>query len=414
MKIYLVEHAIGAFAFNDRGELVDYVHNNKEIGKVVDYLLENEEGEPLPSSLELVKKVGAEEVVVEDEREVQKLQAKAGVKVTYATSHVGARKFRESLESFALSTHFASTDELYNYLHQLSLELTRRKLRKAAQRRDLLAIQAVRAMDDIDKTINLFSERLREWYSVHFPELDKMLEDHRQYASVVSRFGYRDAIGNKDELVELGIQEAKASRIIDVARKSIGAELSEADIRALTSLSDSILRLFQIRDELNEYVDSVMREVAPNITALVDSSLGARLLSLANGLDELAKMPASTIQVLGAEKALFRALRSGARPPKHGIIYQYPAIHSSPRWQRGKIARALASKLAIAAKIDAFTGRLSSDQLVDQLMKRIEEIKTKYPSAPPRQESQKQESQRQKGKRERGRGDRRRRGGRRR
>jgi nucleolar protein 56 len=405
MKIYLVEHAIGTFAFDERGELVDYAHNPREVSKVIDYLLENEEGEPLPSALELVKKLKPEEVIVEDEREVPRLQGLTGVKTASIAQHPGAKAFRASMASIALSTNFISSEqELYDYLHQLSLELTRRKLRKAAQRRDLLAIQAVRAMDDIDKTINLFSERLREWYSVHFPELDKMLEDHRQYASIVSRFGYRDAITSKEDLVDLGLQEQRATRIVDVAKRSIGAELSEADIRALTSLSNTMLRLFEIRDELNEYVDSVMREVAPNVTALVDSSLGARLLSLANGLDELAKMPASTIQVLGAEKALFRALRSGARPPKHGIIYQYPAIHGSPRWQRGKIARALASKLAIAAKIDAFSGRLAADQLADQLNKRIEEIKSKYPSPPPRQETPPRQERESRGrKRERGR-----------
>ncbi len=127
-----------------------------------------------------------------------------------------------------------------------------------------------------------------------------------------------------------------------------------------------------------------MKEVAPNITALVGPLLGARLLSLAGGLDELARLPASTIQVLGAEKALFRALRTGGKPPKHGVIFQYPDIHRSPRWQRGKIARALAAKLAIAAKVDAFTGRYIGDVLVQQLRKRIEEIKKLYAKPPVR------------------------------
>ena len=127
-----------------------------------------------------------------------------------------------------------------------------------------------------------------------------------------------------------------------------------------------------------------MLEVAPNIRGLVGPLLGARLISLAGGLSRLARLPASTIQVLGAEKALFRALRTGGRPPKHGVIFQYPAIHRSPRWQRGKIARALAAKLAIAARIDAFTGEYKADELKEELEKRIEEIKTLYAKPPKR------------------------------
>jgi rRNA biogenesis protein Nop56/Nop58 len=144
-----------------------------------------------------------------------------------------------------------------------------------------------------------------------------------------------------------------------------------------------------------------MKEVAPNITALVGPTLGARLLSLAGSLEDLAKMPASTIQVLGAEKALFRALRKKGRPPKHGVIFQYPDIHTSPRWQRGKIARALAAKLAIAARVDQFSGRFIGDKLNEELKKRIEEIKTKYAQPPPKKvQGQQQPKPKQKGKKD--------------
>jgi len=130
-------------------------------------------------------------------------------------------------------------------------------------------------------------------------------------------------------------------------------------------------------------LDSVMDEVAPNTRALVGSLLGARLIALAGGLTNLAKLPASTVQVLGAEKALFRSLRTGTRPPKHGIIFQHSIIHEAKRWQRGKIARALAGKLTIATRIDAFGGKYVGDQLRVDLEKRIEEIKERYVEAPP-------------------------------
>ena len=121
-----------------------------------------------------------------------------------------------------------------------------------------------------------------------------------------------------------------------------------------------------------------MKKIAPNITAIAGPTIGARLLAKAGGLEKLARLPASTIQVLGAEKALFRALRKGTKPPKHGILFQHPWVHGTPRWQRGKIARVIAAKLALAARIDLYRGELVKE-LVEKLKERIKEIKKKYP-----------------------------------
>jgi nucleolar protein 56 len=134
-----------------------------------------------------------------------------------------------------------------------------------------------------------------------------------------------------------------------------------------------------------------MGEVAPNVKSLVGSLLGARLISIAGNLRNLAMRPASTIQVLGAEKALFRSLKTGARPPKHGLIFQAALLHDAKRWQRGKIARALAGKLAIAARADAFGGNYVGDRLKADLNRRIEEIKEKYREPPPPKEKPPQE-----------------------
>ncbi len=383
MKIYLVEHAIGSFGYDENGNLVDFVPMERDIGKVSEYLIKNEKGEPLPTTLKLLEKLKPEEVIVENEGIIPSLQ-KLGYKARSEIHHIGASKFRSSLGEVATSKGlFKSADELYAYLYNLSLEYTRRKIRGEAQKRDLLAIQTIRALDDIDKTINLFSERLREWYSIHFPELDKIVDDHETYAKIVTELGMRENF-SEGALKDLGISEELSKRIAKAAKSSIGADISEVDIKAIRMLSSKIVDLYNIRRELVSYLESVMKEVAPNVTALVGPTIGARLLSLAGSLEDLAKMPASTIQVLGAEKALFRALRKGGKPPKHGVIFQYPEIHGSPRWQRGKIARALAAKLAIAARVDAFSGRYIGDRLVEDLRKRIEEIKTKYASPPPR------------------------------
>ncbi|RLE81378.1 MAG: C/D box methylation guide ribonucleoprotein complex aNOP56 subunit, partial [Thermoprotei archaeon] len=295
-----------------------------------------------------------------------------------------AKAFRANIAVYMIKLGL-SEDEYRKFTYDVSLALTRKKVRKAAEKRDLFIAQAINALDDVDKTINLFSSRIREWYGLHFPELDEILEEHEDYVKVVSLIGSREKI-SKEPLMKIGIKEDLAEKIVSAAKKSMGADITDFDIDAIRNVSNITLELFKARRRLEKYIDEAMLEVAPNVRGLVGPLLGARLISLAGGLSKLATLPASTIQVLGAEKALFRALRTGTRPPKHGVIFQYPAIHRSPRWQRGKIARALAAKLAIAARIDAFSGEYKADELKEELEKRIEEVKTLYARPPPRKE----------------------------
>jgi nucleolar protein 56 len=162
----------------------------------------------------------------------------------------------------------------------------------------------------------------------------------------------------------------------------MGANIDESDLAILQSFCGLMQDLYKFREKTEGYVDECLKEVAPNMTAIIGASLSARLMSIAGSLENLAKMPASTLQVLGAEKALFRSLKTGARPPKHGVIFQHTAIHQSPRWQRGKIARALSGKLSIAARVDAFEGEFVGEKLRKNVDKKIEEIKERYKTAP--------------------------------
>lgn len=406
MKAYLVDTIIGVFALDDEGKVLAYSLAPKDLDENVEYMLKIEAGEEtaqLKEVLEKLRDMGVKKVVVETEVDAKHVSG-AGFEVEVSPGNKVAALVREKLSEYALSYEFVkSEDEYREFYHKALLELTRRKLRRAAEKRDMLAVQAIRAIDDIDKTINLFVARLREWYSLHFPELDDLVREHPDYVKVVAELGHRDNV-IKESLVKLGFSEAKAEKIAEMAKKSIGADLSDFDIVKIQTLARIIDQLYKLRSELADYIEAVMKEIAPNITALVGPLLGARLLSLAGGLESLARLPASTIQVLGAEKALFRALRTGGKPPKHGVIFQFPAIHRSPRWQRGKIARALAAKLAIAAKIDYFTGRFIGDKLREELNKRIEEIKKLYAKPPIRKKEERvKERPRPRGRR-RGRG----------
>jgi nucleolar protein 56 len=399
-RVYVAETIIGVIAVDENGDIVEYVKSPSGLDDLVEYVISVEKGDVTPQLVEILGKLkerGISEVVVES-YSTAKAASSQGLTSIVDPSSIQILRIREKLPELAVKLGFASApEEYFKKLHEVALEWTRRKLRRVAQKRDLLAVQAVRAIDDIDKTINLYVARLREWYSLHFPELDELLKDHLQYAKLVYELGDR-ANFTAENLAKLDVPEDLIEKITSAATTTIGAELSDFDLNYIRVLAGIILDLYKLRTTLEEYIETIMKEVSPNITALVGAKLGARLLSLAGGLEKMAKLPASTIQVLGAEKALFRALRTGGKPPKHGVIFQHPAIHRSPRWQRGKIARALAAKLAIAAKVDYFTGRLIGDKLTAELQQRIDEIKKLYSKPPPKVERAKvQEKKRRKG-----------------
>lgn len=394
MRVYLAELIIGTLALDEKGNVVDYELGPRDMDSAAEEALKMERGELSSATVRLLSKLeekGVKELVVETEEIAKKLISE-GFDAKVEVSPQPIFQARANVAKLAVELGFSENEEEFiDFLHKTSIEITRRKLRGAAQKRDLLAVQAIRAIDDIDRTINLYAARVREWYSLHFPELDDLIREHEDFVRLVAELGHRESF-TKDAIVKLGFSEAKASRIADAASRSIGADLSDFDVKPIQVLAGITSRLYELRRELADYISAVMKEVAPNVTALVGPLLGARLLSLAGSLEELARLPASTIQVLGAEKALFRALRTGGKPPKHGVIFQYPDIHRSPRWQRGKIARALAAKLAIAAKIDAFTGRYIGDQLKEVLRKRIEEIKKLYAKPPVRKKEERVEA----------------------
>jgi nucleolar protein 56 len=182
------------------------------------------------------------------------------------------------------------------------------------------------------------------------------------------------------------IPKERAQMVAKAAESSMGADIAELDLQQIQALAKNVLEFYELRKNMENYVDRTMEEMAPNVRAVAGALLGARLIAIAGSLQNLAMKPASTIQVLGAEKALFRSLKTGARPPKHGLIFQHTLLHDAKRWQRGKIARVIAGKLAIAARADAFGGRYIGDYLKAQINKRLEEIREKYKEPPPPKE----------------------------
>lgn len=248
-------------------------------------------------------------------------------------------------------------------------EAARSQVRDAYASRDSLLIQTVSALNESNKASNLLFERLREWYSIHFPELNVL--DVEKYCLLVEALD-KDNV-DLSRIAQI-VGGGKAADIANKARSSMGISFGFKDLAAVKRLALSILELRKLRVELEDYQAGVARELCPNLCHLLEPTLAARIVAQAGGLLRLATLPASTVQVLGAEKALFKHLRNNAKPPKHGIIFNHPAICNAPKKQRGKLARSLSTKISTASKADAFTKRFIAEKLKADFEKRVKEI----------------------------------------
>ena len=260
-------------------------------------------------------------------------------------------------------------------IRDFAIGLSSSKVTEVSESLDLHIIQAINTLDEIDKIANALSSRLREWYGLHFPELDNVIDSINGYAQIVIA-GKRNSLSKK-VYEDAGFPDSKADMLSLITSKSRGGDISDINLTIVQSIAKQILEIHNLRKNLEEHIESEMQNVAPNISAILGPAVGARILARAGSMHKLASMPASTIQVLGAEKALFRALKTGAQPPKHGLLFQHAMVHAAPRWQRGKIARAIAAKAVIAARIDVY-GEGLNKTLLEKLNVRVGEIEKKY------------------------------------
>ena len=277
-------------------------------------------------------------------------------------------------------------DELAGILQKFAINLSSMKVKETSEKLDLHLVQAVNTLDEIDEIINTIGTRIREWYGLHFPELDYLLQNIITYANIVRDAGPRENI-TKELLSQLEVPEKKIELIQQAISKSQGGDLTVESSESLKILASEVIKLSELRTNLSSTVENLMKLLAPNLNNILTAIIGARLIAKAGSLLRLAQMPSSTIQIIGAEKALFRALKTGTRPPKHGLIFQHPSVNSAPKWHRGKIARALSSKIAIAVRIDVYRKGALDNSILDKLTKRIETIQKIYHEPPKGKES---------------------------
>jgi nucleolar protein 56 len=370
-SLFLLEVGLAAFDEN----------NNLLISKKFDNAISSyhslKSGENSEELKEIIEKLRSFDDIAVNDQSVAFLLKRSGL-----NSHIMPQELQDKIQNakptFIVDSQLANNEmEATQALRAFAIKYSSSKVKEASEKLDLHIIQSINAMDELDKIINTIGARMREWYGLHFPELDNLIQSLTAYAEIVTRSGLRENI-NREILEISGIQDKKAEIIMDAARRSKGGDMTQINIAMVKKLADEVISQSELRRILADHIESAMETVAPNIKAMLTASVGARIIAKAGSLSRLAVLPASTIQVLGAEKALFRALKTGTRPPKHGLLFQHPLIHAAPRWQRGKIARAIASKVAIAARIDVYRHAEKDLFISKRLDARIAEIQEKY------------------------------------
>lgn len=372
----LIFSAYGVWCVNEQLKIIDNTilgDTSEERGASFHRIIQSEPDPDLSAFLSKLEKVGVDRFFVESQLQAEALTRLYQVKVLYYEDVELWRRVRRDF----LAPLLDSSKRVI--VRDVALQLARQAIREASEQKDQLIVQAMNALDDVEKMQNLVVSRLREWYGLHFPEVTQRIENGSDLAQLIIEGGDREQIQTQSELLELVMKAVGKTFSVE---KSMGAEISQYDMQMIQNLARHYLDLQKFREQLEKYIDEAMLETAPNLRGLIGPILGARLIGLVGGLEKLARLPASTIQVLGAERAMFRALKTGARPPKHGVIFQHTLVHSAPWWQRGKIARIMAGKIAIAARIDLYSGEYIADELKQSINSRISEVKRQYPTGP--------------------------------
>lgn len=315
-------------------------------------------------------------------------------KISIEKSNEYGRYVRENLSDIISKITNDNITNVFENIQYKYQEIAKNKIRESVKTNDVMIIETVNSLEELEESTGKLIERLREWNMPYLPELDK-LHNHELYTKIIAVDTTRENIKNSSLLENTNI----------TLSDSYDIELDENDLLIIKSFATSLNSLYETKKELESYIQDKIKTVAPNLYDVAGSNLAAKLIAHTNGLENLAKLPSSTVQIIGAEKAIFRHLKTGEKPPKHGLIYQHPYIRGSNWWIRGKLARAIAGKISIAARKDAFTGEYDSS-LKEQLSERVEKIKKDYPfperktkKVENNKKSKKRKDKRKKGKR---------------
>ncbi len=372
MECYITYCIKGFLAFNSNLELIceKTFPKNSNINK----LMEIENKKITSEEIEIIEEVSKDydNIIIETNKRLSDYSSLNSFdKLTIKTPNEGGEYLRNNLDNFV------SKDYLVVY-QQLAIA----KMKQSSKSEDKHLIQAINSIDEIDDAISKLIERIREWYALYFPEMD-VIKNNETYIRLIAENK------TKEKIIE-----AKGDDVF-LIDSDYEEDINPVDLDIMNNYANSIYELQKSRKSIENYIEEKMESLAPNLKLLVGASLGAKLISHAGGLKRLATYPSSTVQIMGAEKALFRHLKSGDRPPKYGLIYQHPQIRGANWWNRGKIARMLAAKISFACRKDVFTKDFDPN-IHEEFVTKAEEIEKENPF--PKKTSKKREEERSKSK----------------
>ncbi|WP_407413108.1 NOP5/NOP56 family protein [Methanobrevibacter sp.] len=353
MECYITYCVKGFFAFNSQNELI--IKKLFPEDEIVNRLAQIDEKEIVGEESEIIEELSTDydEIIIESNKRSSDYNNE---KVHVKKPNQGGEYLRSNYDEFDID--FKEITEVYR-------NLAIYRIKKDSASEDKHLIQAINSIDEIDESISKLIERIREWYALYFPEMD-IIKNNETYIKLISQNKTKEAIVEAKP-------EAFPDEIID-----IDDDIDPRDLEIMNNYANSIYELQKSRKNIEDYIDKKMEVIAPNLRLLVGPSLGAKLISHSGGLKRLAMYPSSTVQIMGAEKALFRHLKSGDRPPKYGLIYQHPQVRGAKWWNRGKVARMLAGMISHASRRDVFT-KTFDENVAEEFKLKVEEIEKNNP-----------------------------------
>ena len=353
MRAYIATCVIGSFAFDKEGNLLESKLFPKDPKLVAEKLRQTRKGNLIPEEkgiADALKARGFKEIVWNRKAKL------SGISCVEEKDNLAEKKLSSEFRKLALDLRWTNTQsDINSFLSKVNIELTREEIRK--EKPDRILMRTIAVVDELDRQLNTLTEMLREWYGLYFPEAAKLITSNEKFAEAVAKYGFRESF-----------EDPKLS---EAAKKSAGMNLSPEDVEQMRAFASDLIRLRTRKESLSEYIEKVARAAIPNMSAVAGPLLASRLLNLAGGLEKISKMPSSTIQLLGAEKALFRHLRGEGKAPKYGVLFGHPMVQQAPKNLKGKVARLLASKLSIACRMDAFSEKDEGERLRKELEEQV-------------------------------------------
>ena len=353
MECYVTYCVKGFLAFNSENEVISKKPFPDD--EILNRLAEIDDKKIVAEEMEIIDELSSDfdEIIIESNKRPSDYPY--GM-IRIQTPNQGGEYLRSNYDKFGLDD--TEITEIYQ-------RLAIYKIKKESAGEDKHLMQAISSIDEIDETISKLIERIREWYALYFPEME-VIRNNETYIRLISQNK------SKEEIIKAK-PDAFAQDIMDFED-----DINPQDLDIMNDYANSIYELQKSRKNIEDYIDAKMQSIAPNLRLLVGSTLGAKLISHAGGIKRLAMYPSSTVQIMGAEKALFRHLKSGDRPPKYGLIYQHPQVRGAKWWNRGKIARMLAGKISLAARRDVFTKTID-ENVAEDFKQKVEEIEKNNP-----------------------------------